>query len=191
MQPLETGDDLLTARSALQITQAQLADTLRVSLSTIKRAERAINLDTTMALAVECLLRRRAASHQKAVSPEERAERKFREKQRLRELQEEAGWSRGKSVSAVAAGVERAKLRAVVERNAERDRVRHRITHCLAVLQPLTEAERRNQIAVWVGMTKIPDMVSRYLADFYVGLEDGTITAMDDPRITLPLEPSE
>lgn len=94
MEPLENGLDARQSREKLEITQRQMADMLGISTRHLGRQEASDHLEPIVALAIECLLRRRATSHQTAVSPEERAERKFRERQRLRELEQAAGVGR-------------------------------------------------------------------------------------------------
>lgn len=91
MHVLTTGIALSDARERLKLTREQLATLLGLSPATLKRHEKAGRLDLCVALAVECLLRRDLARTNAPVSPEERAERKFRERKRLLELKAEAG----------------------------------------------------------------------------------------------------
>lgn len=93
MHSLDTGEDLLYVRQALKITQKEFSERLDVSLATYKRYEASQRLDTLVALAVECLLRRKAIQAQtnRRVTPEERAERKFAEQEHLRKLRQAAG----------------------------------------------------------------------------------------------------
>lgn len=91
MQSLAEGYHISDARERLKLSREQLAATLGIAVSTLKRHEKAGRLDPCVALAVECLLRREAAKASTPVSPEERAERKFRERKRFIELKAEAG----------------------------------------------------------------------------------------------------
>lgn len=91
MNPLETGQDARIAREKLNLSQSDISMLMGISQSTMKRYETSSVLEPIAALAIECLLRRRAASHQSAVSPEERAERKVREQLHMAKLRAEAG----------------------------------------------------------------------------------------------------
>ena len=89
MGPIQSGDELLEARESLSMTLRQLAGALDISVSKIKKEQASATVSPVVALAVECLLRRRSTNNR--VTPEERAERKFREKEHLRKLHEAAG----------------------------------------------------------------------------------------------------
>ncbi|MDE2103792.1 MAG: hypothetical protein KGL39_41525, partial [Patescibacteria group bacterium] len=97
MYPLETGQDAEMAREKLNLTQQEMANSVGISLRTWRRQATSDQLDLTISLAIECLLRRRAVSSQTAVTPEERAERKFREQRRLLELRRAAGLPAGRA----------------------------------------------------------------------------------------------
>jgi len=89
MIELMTGSDLAHARAELKLTQREMADHLGISWASLKRYEKAPELGLLVALAAECLLRRVAPSNARVnarVTPEERAERKYRQQRRLAEL---------------------------------------------------------------------------------------------------------
>jgi transcriptional regulator with XRE-family HTH domain len=88
---LDTGADLKSAREQLSMVQTDLCNVLGIGISTLKRHESSQALNPLIALAVECLLRREQSKRTAPVSPEERAERKFREREHLRKLRIAAG----------------------------------------------------------------------------------------------------
>lgn len=208
MKPLDSGDSLMDARCTLELTQTDLAREIGVSLSTLQRAEKAQAPDLTLSLAVECLLRRRAQRASTAVSPEERAERRFRESERLRELKEartspeqraerrfreaarlrqlkeEAGWrpaAAARATESVASGIRRGRA----QRNRERDEQRPLIAARVKMLQGASPEEVRLLITSWQVSTP-PS--STYLKAFTDALVEGRNIELMDPLITLPHE---
>lgn len=200
MLSLATGDDLLSARNTLQMTQSDLANALGISSATLRRHETSTSLDNMVALAVECLLRRRAQKLQTPISPEERAARKFREQEHLRALRESAGMTpRGgrahsladQATTAAERRVAFREARMVLLRNRHRDRVRGELweLHCKArALVPAAVASgdwTAYRAAVRMPVGDVDPFLGAYMAEAF-----NRPIADDDPLVTLPLEPT-
>lgn len=207
MQPLDSGSDLTAARSTLSLTQGELAGTLGVSISTVRRQEACARLDQLIALAVECLLRR-ARPNSAVVSPEERAERRFREAKRLRELKEEAGMVR-KGYEPLPAKVrldradELTRLRGIRRRNRSRPEQRAfvadlhvqlaAITNDTIIPAPWPTARptwaKRNALIVEARHWALEHGWA--FAEAYCNAANEGIVPDDSPLLTMPLEPEE
>lgn len=212
MQKLWTGDDVKQARAKLGLSQAGLIEALGISISTLKRHEASESLDTTIALAVECLLRRRAAAHQVAVTPEERAERKFRERKRLLELkaadpdilalQAQASASaaalraklRGENVALQRAQVlatdSRRQIKAAIARNKKRASERQRIAALHEKLKILAAAGDAisyhgaiENAQTYAERNNLPNVIA------YLERMEREIVPDNDPTLTLADEP--
>lgn len=189
MAPLETGLDARAAREKMGVTQDNLADTLGISTRQMRRHESEYALDKLIALAIECLLRRRAASHQMAVSPEERAERKFREQQRLRELRDAAGIG---PVARIKRQLDDSELRKRLSLLRARNRARNAERPVVARLQGALK--RLAAEGAWDDYRKTLDAAQLayggttiYTAEYIDAARQGP-PPDDSPLITLPLE---
>lgn len=211
MQQFDSGDDLKTARITLALSQNDMALALGVSVATLRRHEASAQLDLLIGLAAECLLRR-AQFGGAAVSPEERAERRFREAKRLRELKEAAGMVRKPyepmPVRAVVARRQAIrKLEAVTKRNIKRDQQRPVVLQVHKGLPPIEGDTVMEFIDANAGgrVNRVLRNRADYLArarqeaqEFgwlhiiaYCNAADQRQIADDDPLVTLPLEPEE
>jgi DNA-binding XRE family transcriptional regulator len=89
MKSILNGVDAKNTRDKLGMSQRELADTLGVSTATVNSFERSLVLKPMVSLALECLVRRRQVTSMTPVSPEERAERVFRQRAHYKKLQAE------------------------------------------------------------------------------------------------------
>lgn len=198
MTPLYAGSDLFGARNALKLTQKELSAVLGCSLASLRRYETNARLDNTIALAVECLLRR-AAQTSRGLSPEERAERKFREKQRLIQLHTEAGLplrGAGRPPTSITVLAQRhlalrdakAHIRAVEARNAERDRQRPIIASVHFALRG--SSQRGDGVAYQHALQAAVDACREgdNLVEEYLNAAHDFVVPDDSPLVTLPLE---
>lgn len=198
MVVLDAGSDLAAARNELKMSQTQLAAALDVSLATIKRHEKSSRLDVIVALAVESLLRRARPSNA-PVSPEERAERKFREREHLRKLHEQAGLTmRGpgrpakplleRAIGALDLQEEKRRIRGVRTRNRLRAEQRSLIASLHA---SLAMANRLNNGTMHRALLDkaIADCTEQQMyLTAYIELAEQMPVPDDSPLVTLPEE---
>lgn len=212
MQPLYAGSDVLTALERLSMSRRELADMLNMGIKTLSRHIAAPELDACVALAVECLLRRRFSNA--PVSPEERAERRHREQVRLRELRladrsrtpeaiaarqlaiaeakrrlRDGGESTAVARTRLATRGEVRRLSIAAARNRERDRERPLIAVLHARLAPLAAAQdwpayhaALQAHALSLGTDPAPNQSA------YIDAATTAVLSDDDPLVTLPLE---
>ena len=216
MTPLYAGTELIDARNTLKMSQRQLADALGIAPATLRRYEISAELELMVALAVECLLRRQARSA--ALTPEEKAERRFREQQKLAELKAAAGlgarprrtpteqaqarlertaeYLRLKADSGIVAASVRVNLAASDERRRlkyVRKRNRAREAERPLIAQAHAELAHlplgSNERSIYVSGARTAAVdVEQYFLANYLNSADVGVVADDDPLVTLPME---
>lgn len=195
---LDAGSDLMAARNELKMSQTQLAAALDVSLATIKRHEKNSRLDVIVALAVETLLRR-ARPGNAPVSPEERAERKFREREHLRKLHEQAGLAvRGpgrptkplleRAIHALDLQEEKRRVRGVRTRNRLRAEQRPLIAELHAALNMAARLNNGTMHRLLLDRATADCTEQQMYLAAYIDLAEHIPVPDDSPLIALPEE---
>ena len=203
----ETGDDIRIARATLRITQSELSDRLGVSLNTVRRYEASTRLDNIVSFAVAYLLIQVKPVSVSAMTPEERAELKFRERKHLRDLEAAAGITRGYRPMDPSVRLERqeeiARLKGVRKRNAARNRDRPTIAALHQALSLIAGEETvtfqygpefapfqypKQRTAALADARHRAIMGGHYHVEAYCNAADNAPVPGDSPLVLLPLE---
>lgn len=90
MKPLVSAAAILEALKTINLPVSTVHSALGISAATFKRYMKKEHVEPMLALSIECLVRREIARRNTAVSPEERAERIFRQREHMAKLKAEA-----------------------------------------------------------------------------------------------------
>lgn len=189
MPQILPADHFKQCREALGLTQSDLAKAFDVSPSTVKRWEKA-GPDILATLAIEALVWRKRAKQQAAISPEERARRRFAEWEHLQKLKIESGLveRRVKTPAEKVSGrAELRRLLAIEKRNANRIAQREVVLECHKKLAAAASPAAR--VAIVTDYARHADAQNLFYLTEYLSFAGGMIVADDSTLITLPLEP--